>query len=96
MARSSCLECDKCKNFDDEYCHQGLPVEECPKARLENEKITVWRIVADSSSCYAGVDSLLLDGSVYTYGVISACGNIAWRSNTADIYACDNGNREDN
>ncbi len=39
MARSNCLGCDKCKDFDDEYCHQGLPVEECPKARLENEKL---------------------------------------------------------
>lgn len=39
MGRSSCLECDKCKDFDDEYCHQGLPVEDCPKTRLENEKL---------------------------------------------------------
>jgi len=31
--------CNECEQKDVKICHQGLPVEECPKRRLENEKL---------------------------------------------------------
>ena len=31
--------CNECEQKDSKICHQGLPVDECPKRRLENEKL---------------------------------------------------------
>ncbi len=33
------IKCNTCEQKDAKMCHQGLPVEECPKRRLENEKL---------------------------------------------------------
>lgn len=40
MEKSSCsIKCSVCKDIQAELCHQGLPVEKCPKNKLETEKL---------------------------------------------------------
>ena len=38
MVKNKCNTCDGCKEVP-VVCHQGLPEDDCPKRRLENEKL---------------------------------------------------------
>lgn len=38
MVKNKCETCDGCKEVP-VVCHQGLPEDDCPKRRLENEKL---------------------------------------------------------